>query len=396
MAEPTEDRGQPVVDWLLHEGHRLHHTADLLTALAARLRGAGVPVDRITLGIRQLHPELFTRAYVWTSAAAATEEINREHGIETTDMYRRSPVAPIFDGGGAFRRRLVGPDAQLDYGILPDLAAEGYTDYTMRPIVFSDGRQVAAGFVTKATDGFNAGDMAVLDHVLEAAAPLVEMRQLRRTAEDLLDTYVGHATGERILSGDILRGAGDSIDAVLWFCDIDGFTELSQRLARDDLIALLNAFFDCVVEPVEAEGGEVLKFMGDAMLAIFPIGGRDRRACCRAAIAAAERAIEGVAALNAERPVAGAPPLSFGLALRAGEAMYGNIGAAQRLDFTVIGPDVNLVARLEPLCQKLGVPLVVSAALAACWPEAFVNRGRQRLRGFEAPQEVFTLARFAT
>ena len=230
--------------------------------------------------------------------------------------------------------------------------------------------------------------------MVPAFAALLELQQMRRTAHDLLSTYVGPNSGERIIKGEIRRGEGQIMHAVIWYCDLRGFTTISETEPLNDVIALLNGYFDRVAGPVVEHGGEILKFIGDAMLAIFPCETEGQNACAavEAALAAAEGAVKGVAGLNAERGTSGLAQFQCGVAVNIGETIYGNIGAADRLDFTVIGPAVNLVSRIEPLCAALGYPIVVSEALAKLSPRKFVSLGRHELKGIAEPREVFALA----
>ena len=229
--------------------------------------------------------------------------------------------------------------------------------------------------------------VALLGRVLETKA-------LRRTALNLLDTYLGHDAGKRILGGQIKRGDMETIHAVLWYCDLRGFTALSETLPGNEVIELLNDYFQAMASAVHEAEGEVLKFVGDAMLAIFRprFTETPRCATCGRALAAAEQAVENLAAVNAERREQGKPELTAGLALHVGEVLYGNVGAEDRLDFTVIGPAVNLVSRIEHLCADQGIPLVVSADFAALLERPVASLGRHELRGIAEAQEIFAPA----
>jgi adenylate cyclase len=207
-------------------------------------------------------------------------------------------------------------------------------------------------------------------------------------AINLLDTYVGHRAGERILAGQITRGSGQTVEAAIWFCDLRGFTALSESKGRDELLDCLNRFFDCMAGPVEKHGGDILKFMGDGMLAIFPL---DSERACRRAVEAAIDARKAMAALNEEQRARADKPLGFGIALHVGEVMYGNIGTADRLDFTVVGPAVNLTSRLEALCRRLGCNVLISDAFCDLCSDSFRSLGTYRLAGISRAVEVFTL-----
>ena len=251
----------------------------------------------------------------------------------------------------------------------------------------------AVSWTTTRPGGFTDADMAALEAVRVALSRLSEIYALRRTAVSLLDTYVGHRSGERILRGQIRRGDIETINAVIWMSDMRGFTQLSNTRPGREVVDRLNAYFDCVVPAIEAQGGEVLKFIGDGVLAIFPIGEgqADLADCCRAALEAARQAQADASAHNDGMAHADLPALRFRLVLHVGEVLYGNIGGAQRLDFTVIGPAVNLAARLEALAGRLDRDLVVSADFAAACPVATEEIGRFPIRGFAEPQAVFTI-----
>jgi adenylate cyclase len=231
----------------------------------------------------------------------------------------------------------------------------------------------------------------------------MEVHALRRTAKTVLETYLGHLTGERVLNGLIHRGEGEDIHAVLWLCDLRGSTPLADKLPRRAFLELLNDYFECMAGAVLAHRGEVLKFIGDAMLAIFPIGSitehpercPEHMRACTDAIAAAREAMHRMTDLNRQRAERGEPPLRFGIALHLGDVMYGNVGAPGRLDFTVIGPAVNEAARLEAMCKTLARPLVISAEFARVLPESLVSLGVHALRGVRRRHELFTLAEFA-
>jgi adenylate cyclase len=223
---------------------------------------------------------------------------------------------------------------------------------------------------------------------------------MQRSAEALLKTYLGERTGERVLAGRTKRGEGEKIHAVIWLCDLRDSTRLSESMPVEDFFRALNDFFDCTAAAVLDHGGEILSYIGDAVLAIFAIGGTDRplrEACfpeegaCTAALAAARDAQSRVDALNQRRDAKGEPPLEFGLALHVGDVMYGNLGIPQRMQFTVIGAAANEAARLAGMCKDLKRWVLVSSAFPQCFPDQMVSLGHHVLRGVETPQEIFTL-----
>jgi adenylate cyclase len=301
-----------------------------------------------------------------------------------------SPIAAVKKTARMIRRKLHDAGCPLDYPVLLDYQKDGGTDYVAMPMTCSSGEVNCISWATDRAGGFTEQQIEGLTEVAEALAIIVELQSTRRIARHLMDTYVGHRTGERVLSGEITRGTAQTIHAVIWFCDLRGFTALADSLPRDRLIAMLNDYFEAVVTAVVAEGGEALKFMGDGLLAIFELAPNEAPAArCEAALRAAGIAAEKIAARNLERRSSGEPEIRFGLALHLGEVSYGNIGAPSRLDFTVIGPAVNHAARLEKIASEMGRPVVTSASFAAAAKSSLESLGRHHLRGVAEAQEVF-------
>lgn len=391
MKKNFSDRAVAIVDWLLNEGRFRDTAASMLAGYAERLMTAGIPLDRLNLAVQVIHPLEFTRVYYWTRDSGHTEEVARPYGTQDTGFFLDSPVAPIFDGGPAIRRRLDDPGRPPDFPILEELAADGYVDYTVRPLLFSDGRAMAITFATRFAAGFSESDLMLVDATLPALAPLVELAHRGMLARTLLDTYVGHRAGERILAGDIRRGLGESLDAAIWFSDLRGFTAWSQNIPRDALLAMLNSHFDTIIGPIQAQGGEVLKFMGDGVLAIFPAGDSGgMNAACAAALTATRNACHDIAKLNATRRAAGQPVARHVIALHAGTVSFGNVGAVNRLDFTVIGPAVNLASRLNSLGKELDRDLILSGSFIGHVDAPVRSLGRFELRGIAGKHEAFT------
>ncbi|MFN4089968.1 MAG: adenylate/guanylate cyclase domain-containing protein [Alphaproteobacteria bacterium] len=395
LAAHAGDQACGLLEWVLREGRLLPTGREFIGALAARLREAGVPVDRATVNLKALHPQLLAYSYYWQhdEGPAVEESVERTEAIDR--LYRASPFYRIYEHGETIRRRLTGPDARIDFPILEDLVAEGYTDYYCVPLPFVRGEPQAATWATKRPGGFSDDCVATIEALMPVLGLVFELYAARRLTATLLDTYLGHRTGEQVLQGRIRRGDGETISAVLWYCDIRGFTAVSEHQPRDAVIDMLNDFFGCVGSAVERHGGEVVKFVGDGMLAIFPVDGAGCADRVAEALDAAVAAIEALRAVQERRDQAGEPPFGFGIALHLGEVMYGNIGSPTRLDFTVIGPAVNLAVRLEEVNKALGLPLIVSAALAAHAPHPLLPLGRFRLRGLSQEQEGFTLPALA-
>jgi len=377
--------------WLEGPAWQMEDPRELVDRWIRLLLDAGVPLLR-TIAIGTLHPELIGFGYVWTREGGTTEEQAGSRELFLTGGYEESPYKLIMEDGVRCIRRRLDRDGPDDFGILPDLRAMGATDYVVlaEPI-----RHITGVIGTWACDqpaGLAPAQINLLSHAFTRLRRLLEPIALTRLSINLLDTYVGPRAGERILMGEILRGSGESQDAVIWFSDLRGFTRLSDDLPRDTLIALLNAHFDALAQPIQAAGGEILKFMGDGVLAMFPTDGPAGVAgACQAAVAAADGAIANMAELNTARGEAGEPPLGYSIALHLGEVSFGNIGASNRLDFTAIGPAVNIVHRIERLAVELSAPVLVSASVAWHLGDRAESRGRHELRGHASLEEVFAL-----
>jgi adenylate cyclase len=381
-----------VVRWMLKEGRHNTHMREFGDEMCRRIVAAGIPLWRGFCAVGTLHPQVAATAYVWRRDEIGARRETASHARVQTPELAQSPVREVRKTGRMLRRRLADPDCPQDYPVLPVLRQQGGTDYVAMPMLCSGGAINAITWVTDRAGGFTDREIEALSEVAEALAIIVELQSTRRVARSLLDTYVGHRAGERVLSGAITRGSGEAIRAVIWICDLRGFTRLTDSAPRHEVIALLNDYFEIVADAVTAEGGEVLKFIGDAMLVIFEIS-EDRAPAevCRAALKAARAAAAAMAARNIERVARGEQQINFGLALHLGEVTYGNIGARDRLDFTVIGPAVNHAARLEKLASELGRNAVTSASFAAAAAEPLTSLGLHQLRGVSQPQEVFTL-----
>ncbi|MGO1117449.1 adenylate/guanylate cyclase domain-containing protein [Rhodovibrionaceae bacterium A322] len=393
----AREAAQPVFDWLLGDGRwLLTRTTLFFAGFCNKLREVGIPVERCSLHIRQLHPQIQARSLVWNSDAGGAVQIDRHRGVDNSHAYHASPIKPIYEGSAPIRRLLESPDCPNDFPVLDDLRDQAYSDYTVRPLAYSLNKNPnAISLSTRRPGGFSDGDLAVVDLLMPAFAGALEIIETKSTARTLLDTYVGRNAGEQVLAGDITRGQGQNINAVLWMSDMRDFSDLSSELEQDEVIALLNSYFGVMGDAIESHGGEILKFIGDAVLAIFPTDG----ACIRCyepaerALSAAEEALAALEEFNHLRKGdCREPKIRTGIALHIGRMTYGNVGAADRLDFTVIGSSVNLVARLEDLTKQLDPPLVFSESLAKCLRRPLKSLGHHNLKGFSEPQEAFTLA----
>jgi adenylate cyclase len=353
---------EALIEWLQFEASAAADPAALLADLCARLLAADVPLRTASLSIATLHPLVTGSTFEWRRDRAHALEMPRFHGM---------PGDPGFGMAAQPADRA----GQLEL-----------------EIAFSDGSRHRLVLVPDRPQGFDRAASTLLHRIARLLAGPLEILVTRQTAATLMETYIGRRSGARVLAGAVQRGDGETINAVLWCSDLRGFTALSESLPRDRVIALLNAHFERLAAPIKAFGGEVLKFMGDGLLAIFPTEAAGATRACDRALKAARGARAGMAALNGERKATGESPLDFGLALHLGDVMYGNIGAPDRLDFTVIGPTVNLASRLGALCKQLDCPVLASAAFAKACSEPLDTLGTYALPGIGQPAEVFTLA----
>jgi adenylate cyclase len=383
-----------VVRWLAEGAPTAARAEEILQQLCERICACGIPLWRTAVFVRTLHPHIIGRSFTWfADKGVVTGEAPYE--IMNDDAFRLSPVVRVYGTGLPLRRRLADPLCPIDFSILADLRAEGVTDYLALPLRFTNGEIHVATWTTRAPAGFDEHQLKGLEALAAPFARLAEIYALRRTAQTLLNTYVGPRTGERILKGQIRRGDTEAIAAAIWLSDMRGFTALSDRLPPATLVGLLNRYFDAQVPAIARHGGEVLKFIGDGLLAIFPVEPGDDRgtSACAAALEAAREARQEITALGeAGAAVDGVGRIRFGLALHIGEVLYGNVGGQTRLDFTCIGPAINLAARLEKLAGELGRTLLASTEFAERCPGALVPVGRFTVRGIDAAQRVFGLA----
>lgn len=381
-----------LVAWYTTEAWRYRHPHPLIIGTCERLQAAGVPLSVFNAWILTLHPDYFGVVHIWRDGAAKIESQLGTHDQWDLPMVQNSPLRVLRDGAAAVRRRLDTPGWPRDYPVLDDYADEGATDYVAMALPSLEESTNSISFSTRRPGGFTAPELSLVDAMLPYMARQTDIQSLTYLATTVLDTYVGHSTGERILSGAIRRGTGETIHAVIWQTDLRNFTGLSNSLPRDEMLALLNDYFDCVGDAVAAAGGEILKFVGDAMLAIQPLQHPDQaRAACARAVDAVRELTKTVTTLNRERRAERKPPIEFGLALHLGDVVYGNIGTKNRLDFTVIGPAVNEISRIEGLCRPLGETVLLSKAFADAYDGQVESLGCHDAKGFDQQLEVFRL-----
>ncbi|MBX7080861.1 MAG: adenylate/guanylate cyclase domain-containing protein [Nannocystaceae bacterium] len=379
---------EPLFDWLVDGTPGATTPAQVVERLCRGAIEAGIPLARTEAFVRTLHPQIVGRSFLWRPGEPVQVRENT-YAYLSSPAFANGPVGAVFRSGQPGRFRLDRGEGGGMFG-LDELAREGVTDYLAGPLRFMNGQVHAITFATAAAGGFTDEAVAALMRLLRPLSRVAEILALSRTAANLLNTYVGHDAGERILAGKIQRGDSDTIHAALWFSDLRDFTRLSNTVPPAELVRVLNDLFDCQVPAIERHGGEVLKFMGDGLLAIFPLPpDADPGKVTADVLAAAGEAYTALDALNLERSAVGRDPIRFGLALHIGEVAYGNIGGSGRLDFTCIGPAVNLAARLEALSSKLGTPMILSEAFARACTCAVRSLGHFELKGLDAPAEAF-------
>jgi adenylate cyclase len=376
-----------ITDWLIDGAWSAPEPNDALIECCNRLVTAGLPLWRVGLYVRTLDPEVFGRNFIWRPDAELVLG-SVDFDIVQTPEFRRSPLAILRETGQEVRFRLDDPQSTR-FPFFDEMRAEGVTDYIALPLLFIDGEMHMSSWTTRQAGGFTDGQLVSLRRVVPPLTRLVEIIGLRFTATTLLNTYVGPRAGERILAGQIRRGHTETMEAAIWLSDLRGFTALSDRLPPEQVVEILNLYFDCQVAAILKHGGEVLKFMGDGLLAVFPISGDSGApAVCSHVL---EAASEARAAVDAMEFLTGETRerFRFGVALHVGQILYGNIGGGNRLDFTCIGPAVNLAARLEKLAGQLHRTIVASSAFAGICSGGWHELGEFPIAGFAEPQHVY-------
>ena len=382
--------GGKISRWLLVEGPHIESGVELFDELCWRLLGDNVPLWRATFHAGVLHPQILGIGVRWLRDRKIVEEYRILHGSDATDEYRLSPIRATIERGTPFRRRLDQPAPE--FPLLEKIRKAGGTDYFALPLNRSYRRFPAVTWATDREGGFSDADIAALEDINPALAAIAETRAERRISTNLLDTYLGPQAGRRILAGQILRAQGERMRAVIMMTDVRNFTGLSDRLPGEAVIELLDDYFDAIVSPIQEHKGEILKFMGDGVLAIFPADDdEDFAPSSLRALDAATQGLERLAAINRQRLEHEQAEMRTGIGLHLGEVIYGNVGSADRLDFTVIGPAVNLASRIEGLTKRLSRPLLTSSAFAEICPRPLVSLGFQPVRGLFHPEEVFGL-----
>lgn len=400
----------PVAMWLVRAGLDDISTETLVSEFCTRAVEAGIPLQRVFIGIATLHPLVRARGYTWMQQGGLVGNDampHREPGDEP-EAWAASPLRHMLANGiTEMQQPLTGPDARLDFPVLREFAEQGLTDWFAQAFSFGwtfdvpthvtdryAGIGMISSFTTARPDGFSEDHIMRLRRLVPLLALAMKAAMLTQLSRDVTAAYIGGDAAHRVLNGAIRRGQAQRVEAVILYADLRSFTALADRMAIEPLLETLNAYFDCLGPAIEAGGGQVLKFLGDGLLASFQLdGSRPIGEVCAAALKAARDGLACVTELNAAREKDGLPVLGFDIALHQGTVMYGNVGTGARLDFTLVGPTVNEAARLENLCSLLGRNLLASASFAAAAGEeaGLVSLGSHALRGVAEPREVFGL-----
>jgi adenylate cyclase len=384
MTKDKLDSRSEVIDWL-SQGLRDEASPErIFVQFCERLMKAGIPLSRATVHFRVHHPQWLGTRLIWHKGHDHADVQNVAYDVEATEVFLRSPFHSVLTTGNQVRQELQlhGPHK---YPVYEELRDQGYTDYVAWPLDHTQGRRHLITFATDRQDGFNESDIALIESTLPLLSLVSEIRLKNQLARTLLQTYVGPHASEQILDGATTRGSGTTLSAAIMICDLRNFTLLSGSQHRDYVIDILNDYFDLIADPIEKFGGEILKFMGDGLLAVFPL---NRPNACQRLIAALTAAYEASARRGSTKF-----PVQFGTGVHVGEVMYGNIGSRRRLDFTVIGPAVNLASRLEALTKQLKRPVLISGdfvASAGCADQSDCL-GMHVVKGFDELIQVHAL-----
>ena len=375
-----------VCEWILSTTARSILPKDFVVGLAEQLRLAEIPIDCFSFSIRTMHPEVGAEIALWSLDDGAMLS-PKPHGNIQTPKYMNSPVAKIAAGDPGFRQQLVLPIAPHDFPVLRDLQAAGYTDYLIEPLPITQQLRAYVSWSTKAQDGFSEAQISSLKSLTPYMTVAVALMSQQSALVGLLETYLGRHAGRLVRSGQYRRGDGTSIEAVIWFSDLRGFTSFTDQHTIAQTLQRLNHTFDVIGKAISDQGGEILKFIGDAVLAVFPIeANRDEKAAARSALLAAQEALKRFR----EDEIESDHPIQIGIGIHKGTVTFGNVGTTSRLDFTVIGSPVNEAARVEALCKTLNENVLMTEAIANLLPEfSLRSLGKHNLRGMSVDRELF-------
>lgn len=385
----------PVIDWLIESAvHELALPA-LIEDLCQRLHAAGLPLMRVNVSFRVLHPLFRARSLTWRRDRAGMDDGQFLHGDDVR-AWQRSPYAYMVEQEELFLRlRTSDAEAVARFRLISELRDAGASEYIACGWDFTPASDngVLTSWATDRPGGFAEVHLTAIRRLLKSLVLACKAHIYQQIAHNVATTYLGTDPGKRVLSGQIRRGDGETIHAAVLYSDLRGSTGLAESLPSAAFLALLDDYFECTAGAVLAQGGQVLALIGDAVLAIFPTSDRGESGACDAAVIAARDAVARREEVNAKRADAGRPILDFGVGLHVGDVVYGNIGVPERLQFTVIGSTANEVARLESLTKTLGRRVLASDRFAAQVDMAWEHLGEHELRGARQPRAVFALPR---
>ncbi|MFY8106147.1 MAG: adenylate/guanylate cyclase domain-containing protein [Elstera sp.] len=382
----------PIAEWLLTEGQRAHNAEALVAGLTERLLILGLPLDRLRVSVETLHPQLIAWSVSWFKETG-TSIFLAPHAVSLRPDFKGSPIEHIRAGGAEIRYRpALGLLEHNQPSFFDDLVQEQISDYVALPMVFSNGTRNFVSFGSRAAEGFSDDDLAKLRALVLFLTPLFETLELRFLSKTLLETYVGPRTADKVLAGSIKRGDSEVIQAAIWYSDLRNFTGLTESLPAAKLIELLNEYCEHVAAAAAPRGGEILQFIGDAILIVFAAEGANAlRIAANNAVDAAIDAFNGLAVVNHRRQRRQEPPIRFGVGLHVGTVTHGNIGSPSRLAFNVVGGAVNRAARLEAQTKDFDTPLLFSSDLAALLSQPSRKLGEVPMRGLVGLHTVHTL-----
>ncbi|WP_409363883.1 adenylate/guanylate cyclase domain-containing protein [Bradyrhizobium sp. BR 10261] len=386
---PAATLADGVVDWLTTGTHNERFIDNIFAEMCIRVQQAGIPLKRSTLHVLIQHPQWLGARFMWADGMREAEIARVDFDVRERSEYIGSPANEMQNGATEVRENLErDPTLGRKHALYDEMRSKGLTDYVAWPLYHTLGKRHLVTFATDRRGGFEDAHIAALKKLLPVLALVSEIRIKNRLARTLLETYVGSHAGELILAGATRRGTGTTVRAAIMICDLRDFTKISDNWPRDDVIDLLNDYFDAMSDPIAKHGGEILKFIGDGLLAIFPLSQPN---ACANLLRAVTEARQAMAALNARNNGTGRAPLNYGIGVHVGDVMYGNIGSKSRLDFTVIGPAVNMASRLEALTKQIGKKVLLSRDFAELVDREFeLERvGKHVVRGFSDPIELF-------
>jgi adenylate cyclase len=400
-GNPDSSQGGAVVDeiadWLMDQALRKVDLEALSEMFFQRLYAAGIPVSRGHIAFDTLHPLFAAVSMEWKRGKELETNYHPHVSAKNTDAWINSPFYALIENNMTFlRRHLSGEEMLLDFPVLESLKESGGTDYIAYVVPFGDARVdggIIGSWMTDRPGGFSDRDIRSLIRLQKRLGVAYKIGIREQISENIVTAYLGYSAGQKVMNGSIQRGDGEDIHAVIWFCDLRSSVKLANSMPRAEFLTLLNNFLECMAGAVLDNGGEVLRFVGDAALAIFTIDGKNGQAAeaCENALAAAADAANRIAHLNQQRQEKGEQPLEYGLGLHIGDVMYGNIGSPERIEFTVVGAAANMAARVESQCKVLGKSLLISSDFADSFPGQLQSVGHHQFDGIDEKQELFTL-----